>query len=181
MGVLNNTLTVYGPTWDSAVGGNYVFSGTNPNAIQLNTAITNLKTSQGGQGYTFIVWARSTGGISGWRKLIGNNDGDNYIDIYQNPSGYYAQECGSTLYVDGALVSSASYYMINAGWHCYAGTNSNSGTLTNPAGLLTVGNEPNLSSYPFVGNIAKVELYNRVLSVDELQQNFNALRSRFGI
>jgi len=36
------------------------------------------------------------------------------------------------------------------------------------------------SSY-FKGNIAQVSMYNKVLSPQEIQQNFNALRGRFGI
>jgi hypothetical protein len=35
------------------------------------------------------------------------------------------------------------------------------------------------ASRPFVGNIAQVSIYNRALSAQEIQQNFNALRSRF--
>ena len=33
----------------------------------------------------------------------------------------------------------------------------------------------------FVGNIAQVSIYNRALSATEIQQNFNATRSRYGI
>ena len=36
-------------------------------------------------------------------------------------------------------------------------------------------------NYPFNGNIAKVSVYNRALSASEIQQNFNATRSRYGI
>jgi hypothetical protein len=38
-----------------------------------------------------------------------------------------------------------------------------------------------LSYGGFKGNIAAVSYYNRALSADEIQQNFNALRGRFGI
>lgn len=37
------------------------------------------------------------------------------------------------------------------------------------------------SSQVFKGNLAVVRVYNRALSADEIQQNFNALRGRFGI
>ena len=33
----------------------------------------------------------------------------------------------------------------------------------------------------FTGNIAMAQLYNRALSATEIQQNFNALRGRFGV
>jgi len=35
--------------------------------------------------------------------------------------------------------------------------------------------------YPLNGNIAQVSVYNRALTASEVSQNFNALRSRFGI
>jgi hypothetical protein len=35
--------------------------------------------------------------------------------------------------------------------------------------------------YADVGNIAQVSIYNRALTATEIQQNFNALRGRFGI
>jgi hypothetical protein len=40
--------------------------------------------------------------------------------------------------------------------------------------------EGNISSY-FNGDIANVQIYNRALSAQEIQQNFNAQRSRFGL
>jgi hypothetical protein len=39
----------------------------------------------------------------------------------------------------------------------------------------------NHSSYPLNGKIACLQLYDRALSVEEINQNFNAQRSRFGI
>jgi hypothetical protein len=38
-----------------------------------------------------------------------------------------------------------------------------------------------LSSFAFSGNIGSTKIYNRALSAAEVQQNFNALRSRYGI
>ncbi len=34
---------------------------------------------------------------------------------------------------------------------------------------------------PFQGNISNIQMYNRALSDAEIQQNFNALRGRYGI
>jgi hypothetical protein len=38
-----------------------------------------------------------------------------------------------------------------------------------------------LNSSPFTGNIPTVQIYNRALSAQEVTQNFNALRGRYGI
>jgi hypothetical protein len=38
-----------------------------------------------------------------------------------------------------------------------------------------------LASQSFSGNIASVQLYNRALSASEVLQNYNAIKSRFGL
>jgi hypothetical protein len=43
------------------------------------------------------------------------------------------------------------------------------------------GDGPPTSIYWFQGNIATTQIYNRALSASEVQQNFNALRGRYGI
>ena len=147
-----------------------------------SSTLTNLKTSQGGSGLTILIWAKSTGGTGAWRKLIGNGDGDNYIDLYQSPSGYWHQDgSGESLFVDGVSVGNVSYYMPGTGWRQWGATNSNAGTLSNPTQSLTVGNEPNLTSYPWIGDIAIVQIYNRILTSDEIIQNYNNGRQRFGV
>jgi hypothetical protein len=40
---------------------------------------------------------------------------------------------------------------------------------------------PTTPAVPFAGNIYSTQVYNRALSATEVQQNFNALRGRFGI
>ena len=183
-----NDFTIQGNiTWNKDTGfSNFAGNSTgNGNKIFRSNFPQNLKTSQLGQGYTIVVIARST--ISGgWRKLIGNWDGENYIELYQNPSGYFTQDgSGDTLYVDGVNVSSGTYLMYNSGFHCYASTNSNSGLLTNPIYALTIGNEPNSSptgtnAYPWVGDIAVVLMYERVLTASEIKQISNLYKDKYG-
>ena len=40
---------------------------------------------------------------------------------------------------------------------------------------------PNISNFSWVGNIPIVRFYNRALSPQEITQNYNALKSRFGL
>lgn len=49
------------------------------------------------------------------------------------------------------------------------------------AGSLIVGAGPRGQSEHFSGSISTVQIYNRALTAAEVQQNFNALRNRFGI
>ena len=183
-----NDFTIQGNiTWNKDTG----FSNFNGNSVANGNKIfrsnfpQNLKTSQLGQGYTVIVVARST--VNGsWRKLIGNWDGDNYIDLYQNPSNYAWHQDGSgeTLYVDGVQVGNDTFVMYNAGFHCYAATNTNNGTLSNPTLPLTIGNEPNgaanPNNYPWIGDIAVVLMYERVLTASEIKQISNLYKDKYG-
>ena len=183
-----NDFTIQGNiTWNKDTG----FSNFNGNSVANGNKIfrsnfpQNLKTSQLGQGYTVVVVARST--VSGvWRKLIGNWDGDNYIDLYQNNTGntWHQDGSGETLYVDGVQVGNDTFVMYNAGFHCYAATNTNSGTLSNPTLPLTIGNEPNgaanPNAYPWVGDIAVVLMYERVLTASEIKQISNLYKDKYG-
>ena len=183
-----NDFTIQGNiTWNKDTGfsnfsGNSVVNG---NKIFRSSFPQNLKTSQLGQGYTVVVVARST--VSGgWRKLIGNWDGDNYIDLYQNNTGntWHQDGSGETLYVDGVQVNNDTFVMYNSGFHCYAATNTNNGTLSNPTLPLTIGNEPNgaasPNAYPWIGNIAVVLMYERVLTASEIKQISNLYKDKYG-
>jgi len=184
-----NDFTIQGNiTWNKDTGfsnfsGNSVANG---NKIFRSNFPQNLKTSQLGQGYTVVVVARST--VSGgWRKLIGNSDGENYIELYQNNTGntWHQDGSGETLYVDGVQVGQDTFVMYNSGYHCYAATNLNSGLLSNPSYPLTIGNEPNGSpngtnAYPWIGDIAVVLMYERVLTPSEIKQISNLYKDKYG-
>ena len=47
--------------------------------------------------------------------------------------------------------------------------------------VVDIGGSPRNGTYRFNGNISQVSIYNKALSASEIQQNFNALRGRFGI
>ena len=46
---------------------------------------------------------------------------------------------------------------------------------------LTIGGFRSASSYSFPGKISNFRIYNKALSQNEILQNFNALRNRYGI
>ena len=46
---------------------------------------------------------------------------------------------------------------------------------------LIIGRDDPISGRYFAGNIPSIQIYNRALSAAEIQQNFNALRTRYGI
>ena len=59
-------------------------------------------------------------------------------------------------------------------------------TGTNPNSITTslsyrIGNGPDYNTEIYSGNISKVSVYNRALSAAEIKQNYNALKSRYGL
>lgn len=170
------------PTWASGAG----FSGLNQSNRWYRSAVwpSNLKTSQGGAGYTTMVLAKCTGLNGAWQKLIGNGDDQNYIDIYANNStGNYHVEDGSTLYYNaGVSVANDSFNMSDGVWRVYYSTNLNSGNTSNPTDNFGIGAEgDDQFNYPWNGNIMGVWIYNRVLSTDEMTTNYNVVKSSVGL
>mgnify|MGYP000900335743 FL=1 len=57
--------------------------------------------------------------------------------------------------------------------------NVSSGTLTSPK--LYIARQPAGANQFFTGRIAQVQMYNRALTQQEVLQNYNATKSRFGL
>ena len=108
-------------------------------------------------------------------------DGTNNINIssstLQSNTWYHiVGVCNRTtgtcdLYINGLLATSANI--------------ENLGSISIPEAELTIGNLER-GSYAadnefFNGKISNVQIYNKILTSQEVQQNFNATRSRFGI
>jgi len=56
------------------------------------------------------------------------------------------------------------------------------GTVTsNNTGAAYIGIYGSFAGYPFNGRISQTQIYNKALTLTEIQQNFQALRGRFGI
>jgi hypothetical protein len=53
--------------------------------------------------------------------------------------------------------------------------------LDSEAGDLNIGTRDDAYFQHFVGDVAIIQIYNRILTSIEIAQNFNALRTRFGI
>ncbi|NDB59727.1 hypothetical protein EB001_14965, partial [bacterium] len=181
-----NNFTMQGNiSWDASLGfGNFQgnSTGTGNRFTSNNTSFAkNLKTANGGNGYTTIAWARVTSASASWQKIMGHSDGDSYIDIYANPTTpTYHQEDGSTIWVNGNIVSNDSYNLNGAGFLMLSSTNLNGLSNTVPLATFSIGNEPGGNSYPWYGNIYSVMVYNRVLSSSEINQIYNSLTSKSG-
>jgi type II secretory pathway pseudopilin PulG len=115
------------------------------------------------------------GGSIQWRQRLTSNltNLSTPTATYMNTSNWY-QVVGTyssgerKLYINGALVNS----------------DTQSGTIATSAGGMSIGVYGGFSGsrgYYYNGNLASVKIYNRALTAPEVQQNFDALKTRFGL
>ena len=187
-----------GPTFTSLKGGGIVFDGSNDYAVKTGISYTpycvdiwffnddNITTAVM-QGDYQILMAMGTyvGGFSlgAWSSVMtdetiafwGSNHsstGATYIRDTVN-SGYHnlvANWNGSTydIWVDG---TKRTTYAADTLGHCTLHSRDNIYLATDPGGY----------SYEFDGTIHEVKIYNELKTDEEVLENFNALKDRFGI
>jgi hypothetical protein len=144
---------------------------------------------------TLISWYKYTGTIgrtyspifggiepgSGTEFFIGKNTGNTNIGVQDgNYNGSFVT--GSNAF-DGNYHQIVYTYDNGTGKIYLDGTLRNTGSFTkcNDAEQISIGHEAEGAGYYFIGNISQVSIYNRALTASEIQQNFNATRSRYGI
>ena len=197
----NGTLT-NGPTYNSANGGSIVFDGVD----DIVNTFLNLGTNPI-PSHTISVWFK-TNSASG-KKIIGVENVQNgqaaslydrhlyvgtnsklYYAVYDTKSNFITSSANVTnniwknatavctgansisLYVDGTLNGSTT----GNGYSGYNGSYIRIGGYA-----LDASTHPNSLPGYFTGNISVVQIYNRALSASEIQQNYNAQKSRFGL
>jgi hypothetical protein len=182
VGANNGTLT-NGPTFDSGNGGSIVFDGVDDYAffntdlrfltsITVNIWLKPVNPSLTGAFIYFSGRASTTNGLALWidnsqlrSRLNGTLlttssilSGSNWINVTYKWDGSTAY-----LYLNGAQQNTGSNF---------------SETLSGKTNF-SYGSEN--GSLPYNGNISLTQIYNRALSAQEVLQNYNATKSRFGL
>jgi hypothetical protein len=147
--------TLLGTTRRAIVGNSYNYSSRNG---------WFFSTAGFGNNNTFFL---SIGTDSAYRVAAANTLS---LNMWQYITGVVADGGQTiTLYLNGNSTNSAT-------------SNTNSGTITYTSNQFNIGVRFVGSTLdPYTGNIAITQIYNRALSQQEVQQNFNALKSRFGL
>ena len=195
----NNTGTLTnGPTFNSGDGGSIVFDGVDdysdhgdassiniPNDLSVNlwVKINLIDSSTRG-----IISKRQSGGLTNYG--INFNGSINVLQWYFNfGSGFRVLNVPlNTNFTTGIWYNLCTVFQkssTNTLAYIYKnGTLLNSGTLsgnvTTASVPLSIGRSFSSGEY-FNGNIAIVQIYNRALSAQEITQNYNALKTRFGL
>lgn len=176
---LNNHFTLNNsPTYSSSNGGTLTFSG-GSHAINSASAPTLAVAA-----VTNSVWFRTTTVSAGYQLLYGSSG---QPKLYLNNQAAWLYQVGGAT---GNVVSVNTWYNLTATSDTTGTRYYLNGTLIYTQGAATwstvaatykVAQDPSGSSQSFSGNISAVHVYSRALTENEIAQNFNALRGRFGI
>lgn len=193
-GIGNNGTLTNGPTYSSANGGSIVFDGSNDYVIATDTSLPMGVTSRTNQFYFFAT--TSTLGDLVVYGTPGNKSGasNNQMNaiLWLNNRVYFSAY-GGAYNVFSSILNINQWYNVAVVYNGVSNLIYINGSLnaTGPVGFstvsdgtLTIGCRRNGDSSFiefFNGIIPIVKIYNRALSQSEVQQNFNATRSRFGI
>lgn len=195
-GLGNNGTLVNAVGYDSANKGNLVFDGVNDYVnLSPSSVIQNLTTNftisaivrtnvSGGQ---YAIFTKGNNYGQGWTlylrqgpqfSFIGTNVSNQISGIIATPSGEILTN--TWYFVTYTYNGSSVIGYVNGQQKTIAALSSFvfTSTGTNP---IIAGDSTLASPTLWNGNIAQVSLYNRALSPQEIQQNFEATRSRFGI
>ena len=191
----NGTLT-NGPTYSSANGGSIVFDGSNDYVTLGTPALMNGVQVP----LTISLWARanSFGTYNTLWGVYGSTSGGKLYSLFRVDSGtlrYFTSNSSGGFQFNNSFAPSTSV------WNFYTVTVS--GTLSSPSVTIYLNSSSQTFSYSTLtsslnlsvdfrigsnstggelwnGNISNVMWYNRALTASEVQQNYNALRGRYG-
>lgn len=192
-GLSNNGVLVNGVNYTAANGGALIFDGTNDyvdcgTVPQVGSSLTGLTVSlwiKPGAKRTEIVAENGTDySTNTFYVALENADyfsfevwGSNYdyvfsnyvyqLNTWYNLACVWSPNARVEMYTNGVLTSGTR------------GGAAQSSVRTGNTNLL-IGTR-NYSSYPYTGSCAAASIYNRVLTSQEIQLNFNALRGRYGV
>jgi len=185
----NGTLT-NGPTYNSSNGGSIVLDGTNDyiNGASISSQLTG--------DITVEAWIKISTAPSDWVRVIGtgaNPSGNRTFGLWYDINRRLLwQRYGAT----DPGIQPANVLSYNTWYNIVATTSGNSHTVyINGASVgtatangpwsasnesITLGSAVSIHAY-LTGNMAVSRIYNRGLSSNEVLQNYNAIKSRFGL
>jgi hypothetical protein len=178
-----NTGTITnGPTYSSSNGGSLVFDGVNDSVYMTNPGIS--------QTFSVSSWINCTN-VASSNNIVSKN-GPYFMRIVSSKVRFNVLTDGGWLFQDGTTVLSNNVWynltMVYDGstWKGYINSNlefsvPKTGLITSNSSLY-IGYTPDVGEQAgFNGNISQVSIYNRALTASEIQQNYNATKSRFGL
>ena len=161
----NSGSLVNGPTFNSANGRSIVFDGVDD--LILTSTVTNFK--------SIGMWLFLTGGGSDWVYILDARTGmaNSWITLFSLGGGIGSAWTGMYINANPVTVSYTNI-PLNTWFYLYVDSSSlNTSAITfmnrfsGPGGA--------------IGNLSNIQIYNRTLTQQEILQNYNAQKSRFGL
>lgn len=192
----NNGIANNGTAFSTLNGGCFVFDGADDYVnIGVNKSCNRFtgdfavsawvnRSNTGGTWGNIIgdYYTNSTGNALEWQLMINSTA---QLFLYNVTSGYVINPIASGFSVNTWI--NVALTRIGSTINLYANTNlvtsvTNTTTFGSATGNLNIGVDGNNSAEPYTGKIAAVTVYkDKGLTAAEVSQNFNALRTRFGI
>ena len=185
-----NTTLINGPTFNTNNGGIIVFDGTNDAANATTTAINRAD----GEEITVVCWIKPSRTSGQYSVFCTNRSND--ISVYNWI--FYQHTTDGAISFHGDNQNKSSYIPTINVWVSVTATVTTAGLLTlyingisnytvagytygnGTPSVLGVGADPQ-GQEAFQGNISQVLIYTTALSASEVLQNYNAVKSRFGL
>jgi len=186
-GIGNTGTLINGPVFSSANAGILSFDG-----VDDHIDVPSITSVSGD--FTVGIWFYTTATADVYYKRL--------VDLDYVTGFWLGRNANTNSWGGGILESNLPYGIYlpfaNGQWHYLVSIRSGTthilygdGTSSTTSNTVSSGNlsatrlfiarEPGSSASYFNGNIAQVQIYNRALSATEVQQNYNALKQRFGL
>jgi hypothetical protein len=186
----NDGTLINSPTYNNTNGGNFNFDEVD-DYVNLGSSVINSTA------YTKVAWIRPE---SACRNIISSSTASGHVmwmagtdnAVYAGHNNFWTASNARVSHRPnnpGDMLNQwwcvVVTFSTSSGWAMYfngelVDTDSNTSALSN-ASLDTYIGSFGAAANLFDGDIPCVQIYNRALTASEIQQNFNALRGRFGI
>ena len=175
-GLGNNGALTNGPTFSSNNAGSIVFDGTND---YINFSTYSQPEYLTTTSFTWGIWVKTS--VNSVNPIMGNRVGSSWVKITTANFEYSPTNLSGNVplnlwsYVNAVKDTTNLRYYINASL-----IGSSTSSTTKASQVFYLGGDPSANELSQC-SISVAHVYNRALSATEIQQNFNALRGRYGI
>jgi len=185
----NNGALTNGPTFDSGNNGNIVFDGSNDHVEVTGTENLNFPISTNNATFSIFVKFNSVGA---WTGLFNKNRSANWIGLWMSSdskavfgvNGYNLT--GTTTLATGNWYNIVGVQLAGTSRKIYvngtleATTTTSFGSTASTTENWMIGQATSVSEF-LNGNVAYALLSNKAFTAGEVTQNYNAIKSRFGL
>jgi len=191
----NDGALTNGPTFGSANGGSIVFDGSD-DYVDLGNVLDKERTDA----FSISCWCyvQSTGTAAIFTKMVSNrgygifardgddlqfslrNSGSNLIDVFTTSNTITANQwLNICCTYDGSSSSTGVILYVNSVSKSFTTNNNSLSATTSNSANCNIGRRDDSSRLPFDGSIATSLMYNRVLTANEIRQNYEATIGRY--